>query len=355
MRSAAGVDREERRLRDGHHRGAPPAGARQLSAILPNGRTLWLRVDRPLAPAASASHIAGLAERLAGRRAARTAAQARATDRLAALVVAESALLERARLARARAFRRRLVVRRATLDRRLSKARDEFRTRLDKQLTIDRESVRRLRRRDLWDKVLLATSLPLFAAYGDRRSPFGSNNLTLAFLLLLWLAGDQVVEAVFGSTSKSPYPVPDADAWSYLAPVGNVLAAWWLLGNRQHQRFVTGVTTVALEKPPRGGFYRFRALVDLSEHVAKDHFEDFATFEQVPAVATIGAIRLSQHGQAIGARIERLSARVDEGTLKLAFRVVPQQLTPPLPTRLGEVDIAWMVDTDKPPAGESGR
>lgn len=353
MRSEAGPDREAWRVRDGGHRGAPPGGARQLTAILPNGRTIWLRVDRPLAPAASANHVARLAERLIERRAASSAAQARATDELSALIVAEAALLERTRVRRARALRRRLIARYNGLDQRLVKAREEFRARLDKQLTIDRESVRRLRRRDLWDKVLLATALPLFVAYGDRRNPFGTNNLTLAFLLLLWLAGDHVVQAVFGSESKSPYPVPDADAWSYLAPIGNVLAAWWLLGDRQHERFVTGVTTVKLEKSPHGAVYRYRTTVDLSKHIAKDHFGDFETFTRVPAVATVGSLRLSKDGTAIDPRIERLSARVEEGSLKLSFRIVPQNATSSLPTGLGEVDIAWMVDTNKPATAEN--
>jgi RNAse (barnase) inhibitor barstar len=353
--SEAGVDRQERRFRDGGHRGAPPGGARQLTAILPNGRTIWLRVERPLAPATSANHVARLAERLVERRAASTAAQARETDQLSALVVGQAALLQRARLGRARAFRRRLVARDDKLDQRLRKARDEFHSRLEKQLKIDRESIRRLRRRDLWDKVLLATALPLFVAYGDRKNPVGSKSLTLAFLLLLWLAGDQVVEAVFGSDSKSPYPVPDADAWSYLAPIGNVLAAWWLLGDRQHERFVTGITTVKLKKQPHGAFYRYRATVDLSDHIAKGHFEDFATFAQVPAVATFGSVRLSNDGKNIGARVERLSARVDGGSLTLSFRVVPQHVISPPPTDLGEMDIAWMVDTDKPSTDESGK
>jgi hypothetical protein len=358
VRSEAGVGREERRFRDGGHRGAPPGGARQLTAILPNGRTIWLRVDRPLAPATSANHVARLAERLVERRAVASAAQARATDQLSALVVAESALLERSRLGHARAFRRRLIAAHKKLDQRLMKAREEFRARLDRQLKIDRESIHRLRRRDLWDKIVLATSLPLFAAYGERGNLLGTGNLTLTFLLLLWLAGDQVVEALFGSDSKSPYPVPDADAWSYLAPIGNVLAAWWLLGGRQHERFVTGVTTVKLEKKnPHVGlgsaFYRYRATVDLSESVAKNHFEDFATFARVPAVATIGSLRLSNDGKALDARVQGLAARVDAGSLMLSFRVVPN-VPPTTPVDLGEVDIAWMVDTDKPSTAESG-
>ena len=62
MRSETVAGREMRRSRDADDRGAPPGGARELTAILPNGRTLWLRVDAPLAPAASANYVALLAE-----------------------------------------------------------------------------------------------------------------------------------------------------------------------------------------------------------------------------------------------------------------------------------------------------
>ena len=81
----------------------------------------------------------------------------------------------------------------------MSKAREEFRAKLEKQLEVDRENVRRLKRRDLWDKILIASSLPLFAAYGQRASPFSVNNLTLTLSLLIFLAGDHVVEALFGA------------------------------------------------------------------------------------------------------------------------------------------------------------
>jgi hypothetical protein len=253
-------------------------------------------------------------------------------------------------------LRRRIDAADNALGRRLSNAREEFRTRLDKQLQVDRENARRLRRRDFWDKILIASSLPLFAAYGQPGNAFGVNNLTLTLSLLVWLVGDHVVEAVFGSrTRKSPYVLHDADAWSYIAPLANVLAAWWLLDDRQHERFVTGITTVKLEKrevhmPPSGpAFYRYRADVALKDLIGKDHFPDFETFKAVPAVATIRGVRLSPEGRVIDPRIERLAARVDAGLLTLSFRAVPQA-APSLafPTVLGEIDIAWMVDTDKP-------
>jgi hypothetical protein len=330
--------------------------ARQLTAILPNGRTIWLRVDPPLAPRAAADHVARLAERLIDRRDAASAAQRRATARLSARIDADVRVLSYAELARTRALRRRLAAGDLKLDVRLSKARDDFHGRIEKQIAIDRENVRRLRRRDFWDKILLASSLPLFAAYGQRSSPFGTNNLTLTLLLLIFLAGDSVVEALFGSEQKSKYAVSDADAWSYLAPIGNVLGAWWLLSDRQHQRFVTGVTTVRLEKKPlQGTHYRYRVTVPLRDRIGKDHFEDFETFAGVPAVAAIGGLRFTPEAQGMNPRVEPLEARVVAGELKLTVRVAPQLPPPPLPpTELGEIDVAWMIDTDKP-AEQNGK
>jgi hypothetical protein len=337
------ADREERRFRDAGDLGAPPGGAREVTAILPTGRAIWLHVDAPLAPAASANHIALLAEREIDRRRADIASQARATERLSTAVAADLERLARAQLARARALRRRIVSGDNRLETRLAKVREEFRSRLDKQLKIDRENLRRLRRRGIWDAILLATSLPLFASFGERRSPFGTNNLTLVVLLLIWLVGDEVVEAVFGSESgKSPYAIADADAWTYLAPIGNILAAWWLLSDRQHERFMTGVTTIKLDERER-----HRVPVSLGDQIGTDYYEDFKTFAGVPVVATVGAIRLSSEGVAVNPRIEELRARVSEGVLTLSFRVVPGSGS--LSSNLGEVDIAWMVDTDKPP------
>lgn len=327
---------------------------RQLAAILPNGRTVWLQIERPFASATAVDHVASLAEHLAERRQDAIAEQTRATGHLGEVVGATTRRRERARLKRARRLRRTITARHRAVDIRLSKARDELRAKIDRQLAIDRENVRRLRRRDLWDKILLATAMPLFAAYGERDSPFSTNNLTLALLLVMWLAGDQVVESVFGSEDKkSPYALADADAWSYLAPVANVFAAWWLLGNRQHERFVTGITTMKLEKgQPRtesgSTVYRYRAAVDLSGRMGSDHYEDFATFLGVPAVASFAATRLTLDGAALDPRPEGLSARIDRGVLRLSFNIVPAVLASLPASTLGEVDVAWMVDTAKP-------
>jgi hypothetical protein len=350
------IELDGRRLRDDLHRGAPPRGVRQLTAILPNGRTVWLHVDAPLAPAVSVDQLARLSDGVAERRLSDTVALRGSIDRLANTIAADTARAEQARLERARAFRRRIVAADIKLDQRVSKARDEFQSRLEKQLKSDDENIRRLARRDLWDKILIGTALPLFAAYGKRGDLLDSNNLTLVASLLIFLIGDEVVEAIFGSDQpKSAFAVQDADVWSYLAPLANIGASWWLLSDQQHQRFITGVTEVTLEHvrahaTHRHTMYHYRAEVDLKRQVAPDHVADFETFADVPVVATVQTIEWSDRARPLHPRVERLTARVEEGRLKLTFYVVPARSYKrrPYPSDLGKVHIAWMVDTNQP-------
>jgi hypothetical protein len=350
-------DVEEWRSGDRDDRGAPLRGARQVAAILPNGRTLWLGIDPPLASAASVDRLAQWTDRLATTRAHGIRSRSEALDRLARGLAEEVERLEAKRLGRVEAFRRRLLTGDRKLDTQLSKAREELHARLTKQLETDDENVRRFRRRRLWDTILVATALPLFAAYGDRDDPFGSNNLTLVLTLLIFLMGDELVEAVFANDrDSSASAVKDADVWSYLAPLANVVAGWWLLGDRQHQRFITGMATVPLEnvrvdlRAPGGPQYRYTAQVDLRPQIAVDHVPDFETFANVPAVAALGGVRLSSAGEMVDAVIDGLAAKVDRGTLKLSFVARVRRKRRRYPTALGEIDLAWMVDTKKPTA-----
>src|SRR5262249_51270329 len=139
------------------------AGVRQLSAILPNGRTVWLRVAEPLASAASLDRLARFSERANDQRRAASAAHVDALDRLSAGLGADTDRLQRAWTKQQRKLVRRLIADNRELEERFEKARNELRSRLARQLRIDRESLRRLRRRGLWDTILLASSLPLFA------------------------------------------------------------------------------------------------------------------------------------------------------------------------------------------------
>jgi len=350
------VDPDERRFRDEQDREAPPQGARLVTAILPDGRLVRLAVPAPLAPANIVSHLARETERRARQSGVTIARQRSAIRQLSRTIAADTERLSAAQSGRAAAIRRRLVTRYQRLDTRVTEAVTEFRGRVERQLRIERESVRRLGRRDLWDKIVIASSLPLFAAYGQQGQLSNTANLALTVSLLIWLVGDEVVQALFGSEAKdekSVYPWRDTDIWSYLAPIGNVLTAWWLFGDRQNERFITGVTTVkvGVEATAASNQLTFpqSESVDLSRRVALDHRPDFETFKGVPVVATVGATRLT----GLGGEVHGVHASVRKGKLRLSFDVVTPAPIAGRPASLGEVDIAWIVDTAEPPTTPS--
>jgi hypothetical protein len=355
------LDPDEGRLDGGIRREAPLRGARTLKAILPNGQTIWLRVDPPLAPAGALRGLADIAEHGARWRHAGTRANSSAIRRLAHRLVDDAGKLTQSRLDRTERLRDRIVARYQQADRRLAKAAAAYRRRVTEEISLERETVRRMRRREMWDKILIATSLPLFAAYGQRGNPFGVNNLTLLISLLIWLVGDEIADTLFRSPKESPYPLRDADIWSYIAPAGNLLAGWWLMDGRQHERFVVGFTReFAREEPTQISTGHLRhiyvAEVPMSKVVAPTHFEDFQTFRNVPAVATIRTARLTDSN----ATVESVTATVNEvtpglvtlgkpGIMLLKVAIVAPAPNPlvmsSIPPVVEQLEVAWMVDT----------
>jgi hypothetical protein len=341
-----------------HLRGALTGGSRTVTAVLPNGRVVWLRVSPSLASAADVRDLAR--DYLDGMRWRRATAlyQSRAIARLADTFVADVERLNQARRTRVRRRRQQLLASVKKRDRAITKAAAAYRARLERQMQIERETVRRLGRRDFWDKIVIASAFPLFIAYGERGRIHGANNLALLFMLLVWVVGDEIVDALFGSEDTSPYPLHDTDAWSYIAPIANVLAGWWLLDDRQHERFVAGRATfsqtpidvqqiVGVER-----FYTFHAAIDLSAIVARGHFADFATFTNVPVVASINNATPSDAGVQLNARVGSVGATVEDGLLSLTLTVrTDDDATVPVAVPIMDaLEAAWIVDTDKPPA-----
>lgn len=326
-------------------------GARTITAILPTGRIAWLRVDPALASAASVRHLGEDAEHAAHRRRARSESHREAIERIAHKLAAAVERVGEARVQRADALRQHLVKKQNARDRKLSKSIAEFRGRIDKQIALERESAKRLRRRGLWDQIVLATALPLFAAYGQRGQPFGVNNIALTLCTLVWLVGDDLMQALFGSDKKDPYPLRDADAWSYIAPIGNLLAGWWLMNDLQHERFVAGAAdTFTLVDDPEdaaNGRQRYRCDVDLSHYIGSGHFRDFQTYIDVPAAATLGRITLSAAGSAANARVDSVMAEVTGGTLRVVVLTSTAGALPVDPM-VSKLQVAWMVDTAEP-------
>jgi hypothetical protein len=349
----------ESRLRGDTGSGTPYRGVRSLAAILPNGRIVWLKVDSALAPVRALGNLGQLADYTARWRNASLQSQREAIVRLSRTIASDTERTLDARIARTGATRRRIVASNRRLDRKLAKAREKHLAGVEKQLRIERESVARLGRRDLWDKLLVLSSLPLFAAYGQSGAPLSANNVALLLTLLVFLVGDQIVDALFGSGESSPYPVRDADAWTYLAPAANLLAGWWLLSDRQNERFVAGRTLFPVERFDRAVHpilplqlqYRYVGEIDLLRVVALDHQDDFKTFAGVPAVATISSVALSAAGAANGARVEGLTAKVTGGTLTITVTAAADVAV--VPSVLDVLEVAWMVDTQEPSTSAS--
>jgi hypothetical protein len=327
---------------------------RTLIATLPSGRVAWLRVAPPLASAASVSHLAQDSEHALHRRRARTVAHRGAIERLAQSLDADVERLADLQVERTRKLRRAIVKAHNARDRKISQAIAEFHARVDKQIAIERETVARLRRRQFWDQIVLATALPLFAAYGQKGRPFGANNIALTISTLVWLVGDELIQALFGSQDSSPYPVRDADAWSYIAPIGNLLAGWWLMHDLQHERFVAGLAPSFARadeaSDAAAGRQRYVGSVDLSEFIAPGHFPDFRTYRAVPAVATIRTMTLSAVGSRLDAVVDAISAVVDQGALivTVTVRACATGAAVPADNMVDALDAAWMVDTADP-------
>ena len=101
--------------------------------------------------------------------------------------------------------------------------------------------LRRQRQRSIMNSVTIASSLPFWAAYGKKDDPFATNNLILGGSLLGWLVGDELIDQFSG---KSGVAKTGANWWSWLAPIGNGATVFFLLKDKQHERFIGGVTDV---------------------------------------------------------------------------------------------------------------
>jgi hypothetical protein len=178
------------------------------------------------------------------------------------------------------------------------------------------------RRRQLLNNVLITSALPLYAAYGDRSDPFSRDNLILTASLGGWLLADEFIGGMSnGKRSKALNTA--ANAWSWLAPVGNFATVQFLLKDRQHERFVTSVNT----------FNGPATTADASIPIAKDSVADFAgTAGQVPVVATVVTGRPDTQ---VRARVNAAAAPTPTVTLEFEPALLAGE----------SVTVAWMVDT----------
>ena len=214
-------------------------GPRLVTAILPSGKTIRLRVPVPFAPQAEVNRLVRAVREQQARSALESRANARALRRSGDVLTQRVRRTTEARLRLEKRLRKRM----AEGDERLAKRVHEVvaqRRKGDSDFAAIDRIARRQRTRALLDGAVIATGLPLFAAYGQRGSPFAAHNLTLALSLGVWLFGDEVADLLSGWGTRDDGRFREADVWSYLAPFGNALTGWWLLHEHQHCRFLTG-------------------------------------------------------------------------------------------------------------------
>jgi hypothetical protein len=345
--------------------GVPPLrGADRLTAVLANGRTVWLRI----APTPVRTWEVNEFLRVAmGRESLRDDAlrvQRAAIARLSASTATDFEHLIEARLVSERKLRRRLASAGIEIEGALSHAILKSRAELEEAGRRGLIMATRLNRRELWDKAIIVSGVLLFSVYGQTGNPFAPNNLTLAVLLLVWLIGDKVTEFLTGTPQEDRrYHLRDTDIWSYIAPFANVLAGWLLLHNQQNERFIAGIGD-SVDFVARGAvdierrrLYLYRQTIDLTDALGPDHVADFVTFANVPAVVSIVSMGASSDPAAgTDPQVRQLSAQVDRGTLIITVfiaalepAVAPASRDPLLiPSVLSSLKVAWIVDTKEP-------
>jgi len=333
--------------------GLPPVrGEPSVVAILPNGRVVWLRLHPRPASSSEVDDLGRAAERADLQHDADLRANTRALQRLAARLTEDDERVVQARLARERKLVRRMVAGDGRLDSRFTSETAVQQLEDRRQSVHELAFLRRQRRRQLWDGLVIASALPLFAAYGQRSKPFAEHNLVLMLTLGVWVLGDELSD-LLSSISRTGPMARDVDVWSYIAPLGNMLSGWWLLSGRQHQRFVTGavdsftVNATKTDADPPEVRYVFEAQLDLAPWLAVEHIDDFRGFPGVPAVATLASPEWPAELAKLELRVVGVAARVQLGVLILMVTVVgPVKPTPTEP--LPQPTIMWIVDTQDP-------
>lgn len=137
---------------------------------------------------------------------------------------------------------------------------------------------KRAERRQMWNTVLVGTSSPLWAMYGDRSSLTAPRNLKLFASNVAWFCSDEIFGAFMGKKRAATMNL----AW--LAVAGNIGTMLYLANNEQHQRYLSIVKTL----PAATGTVSATS-IDLTASdigVASEHIADFEAFSEVRTTAT---------------------------------------------------------------------
>jgi hypothetical protein len=351
-----------------------------VTATLPNGRTVWLRLDPSPATIGQVNRLARAVQLADARNAVGARASSLAIRKLAKRVRDDSKRVVATHQKSDTKLRKKLAAGDARLHAKLDQAIAQRGGAIEKETKQLQAFAHRVRRRAIWDSVLTASSAPLFAAYGQRGRPLGTHHLTLAISLGVWLFGDELGDLIAGGGRLRAPRVRDLDLWSYLAPAGNVLTGWWLLGDLQHHRFVTGVADLGTrpvgrfrDNASRVVFYaevdlRTEALIDGKvdpsvQPVAPGHVAELESYRNVPVVATIASSLALVPGLVL-ASAPAVTATVSRGVLEVTVtfdvgRDLPAPTSVEASTHLAvrpnrdqiltaPLRVAWIVDTREP-------
>lgn len=298
----------------------PLQGAGVVTAILPNGRRSRMRIVPTVAPISEVNRLRTVITINDRRQALATNKQSRAIAALASAQTAAVRKLTAEQVKSDKDLRKRLVEGDNRLDKRITKELSSGGGSIGKHGKQIMAQLKRQRQRQIWNNVTLASSLPFWAAFGERQL-FGRNNLTLGLSTLGWLLGDELVDSF---RSKSGVVKGGANLWSYLAPVGNGATIFFLLRNRQHERFISGVSDL-----PANGLHRIPITANTTLF-KKKAAEDFAAASHTVVASFVDGPGLQSP---LGDTLE-LAARVEAGTLLLDVDGLA-----------GRARVAWIIDT----------
>lgn len=330
-----------RPFRDG---GAPPVrGSEVLTATLPSGRIAWLQLDPPLAPVPELNHLAHAVERMEHRRAAEAHAAAEGVRSLSRTVAADTARLSASAPRRRRKLWQRLAREGAALDRRVEARARALAAELATVRRRERALARRVDRRDLWDQLVVASALPLFATFGQRGDPLAERNLVLTLSVAIWLIGDEISDFLSGARIGKAV-VRETDLWSYVAPAANLLSGWLLLQEDHHPRILSGVSDAGLQRANDPGHYLYAGIVELPP--LGDGDPERAT----PAVASALSIATRDPPPGVTANVRGVTPVVHRlpQTLELVAEVTVDPPNTPaevVAAAFPAVRVAWMVDS----------
>ena len=296
---------------------ASPLQGGLVRGTLANGRSVMIKFTPALAPVSQVNQLRATFNKNDKQQAAALATQRKALASLASAQAAAVSKLTAQQVKSDKELGNRIAAGHNRLDKRISTEVAANKASLDKQNRRMMRHLRRIRQRQLLNSVLITSAMPLYAAYGQR-DLFSRNNLILTGALGGFLVGDEVIDAVSGK-SKSGVPSTIANAWSWAAPVANFATSYFLLKDRQNERFVTGIapataTTLSTTVP-----------LVVEPTIGKDSKDDFVALPSPPVVVTVA------EG---GDKDTVLSASVSQGkiTIKLIEGAAPTK-------------IAYMVDT----------